>query len=337
MSTFAQKSREWAIGARLWTRLIPVISIAAVLDAWGLATTTDLERSPDGTMSEVFFVRAKQGRFVLRGHRAQTADRVAFEHKTMSVARTAGIPTPVVVPTLEGDDFTWQANRWWSLLEWIPSRHVQRGAHTTSQARVMGRTLADIHLALGSLNPHDHRSAPSTTGEEALRTIDQVIRAIPRDRRPPEDKWSLVWLEGQKRWLSTRPDEAPPAHLVAQVIHGDYHDANVLFEGEGLVGVLDWEKAEGGDPAAEVVRAVHLSFDLALGQTDAFLSGYRSRRALTDAELDAGALRYGYGRDRCVWLFKELYLQGNERMRSLVNPRPFQPFSAFWSRFRLRG
>ena len=82
---------------------------------------------------------------------------------------------------------------------------------------------------------------------------------------------------------------------------------------------------------------MHLSFDLAPGQMDAFLSGYRSRRALTDAELDAGALRYGYGRDRSVWLFKELYLQGNERMRSLVNPRPFQPFSAFWSRFRLRG
>jgi len=312
-----------------------VMSIAAILDAWGL-TPTELERPPDGTMSEVFFVRANQGRFVLRGHREQTADRVAFEHKTMSVARTAGIPAPVVVPTLDGDEFTWRANRWWSLLEWIPSRHVRRGTHSTGQARVMGRTLADIHLALGSLNPHDHRSVPSTTGVEALRTIDQAMRSIPRDPQRPEDKWSLVWLEGQKRWLSTRPDEAPPAHLVAQVIHGDYHEANVLFEGERLVGVLDWEKAEGGDAAVEVVRAVHLSFDLAPGQTDAFLAGYRSRRALTDAELDDAALRYGYGRDRSVWLFKELYLQGNERNRSLVNPRPFRPFSDCWSHFRLR-
>jgi aminoglycoside phosphotransferase (APT) family kinase protein len=141
-------------------------------------------------------------------------------------------------------------------------------------------------------------------------------------------------LEGQKRWLSTQPDHSPPAHLAAQVIHGDYHDANVLFTGDRLVGVLDWEKAGGGDPAAEVVRAVHLSFDLAPKQTSAFVSGYRSRRELSDTELDDGAFRYGYGRDRSVWLFKELYLQGNERLRALVNPRPFQPFSALWKDLR---
>jgi aminoglycoside phosphotransferase (APT) family kinase protein len=107
-----------------------------------------------------------------------------------------------------------------------------------------------------------------------------------------------------------------------------------VFRADAVVGVLDWERASGGSPPEEVIRAMHLSFLLEPGRSGAFLDGYRSDGTLTLAELDAAALSYGYRRDRSVWLMDELYRQGNERLRPLLNGGPFVPFEVSWAGLR---
>jgi aminoglycoside phosphotransferase (APT) family kinase protein len=55
-------------------------------------------------------------------------------------------------------------------------------------------------------------------------------------------------------WLANhRPNFAP-----AVVCHGDLHPLNLLFEGERVVAVLDWELARLADPAFDVARTLML-------------------------------------------------------------------------------
>jgi Ser/Thr protein kinase RdoA (MazF antagonist) len=305
---------------------------AEALARWGLPGSFRIERAPAGTMNEVFVVADTEPRFVLRGHRHQERWRVAFEHQTMRVAVGSGIPVPVAVAAPGGDSFIRQGQRWWSLLAWRSGQPVPRGHHSAAQAHSMGQILGRIHITLGGVEapvaPSDQREPLVVT----TRRADEIIGIVAGIECPgQEDAWALAWLQGQREWLAVQEDSDPGVAGDIQVVHGDYHSANIVFAGREVSGVLDWDKAGAGSPGEEVVRAIHLSFDLGPGPSAAFLAGYRTECQLPGVELDRAAARYARGRDRSIWLFDELYRLGNERVRSLVNPKSFRPFEQAWA------
>ena len=61
---------------------------------------------------------------------------------------------------------------------------------------------------------------------------------------------------------------------------------------------------------------------------------YVDRRELPPAELDLCAEAYAVLRGHSLWLFEELYGQGNERVRRFLNPGPFVPVEEQWSPVR---
>jgi Ser/Thr protein kinase RdoA (MazF antagonist) len=184
------------------------------------------------------------------------------------------------------------------------------------------------------LPPGQRTPSADTTGETIAR-IEQLRSLIEGRSELGEDEASaLRWLAGQRDWLRASMSDPPPDPAGCQAIHGDYHDANVVFRADAVAGVIDWERAGGGFVAEEIIRAMHLSFRLDSGRSRAFLDGYRSGGTVILAELDAAALSYGYRRDRSVWLMDELYRQGNERLRPLLNTGPFVPFEASWAELR---
>lgn len=304
---------------------------------WGLVSDVTAERTARGTMNEVFIVGRGSPEFVLRGHRHTDPGRVELEHDVMGTARAAGVPAPRSVATQDGSRFVKIAGRYWSLLEWLPGEHADRSAFTPLQARSTGEMLAIIHSAFASLPHVPAEPRPNETTATTVDRIDGLIRrieAIPVLQ--PKDDCAHGWLCAQRAWLANRVDENVAPCDDAQVTHGDYHDANLLYRGDEVAGVIDWDKAGTRSASEEVIRCVHLSFGLDVAMSTAFFDGYRSRRPLSDDQLDAAAARYGYERDRSVWLFDELYIQGNERVRPLVNERPFTPFEVSWSRVRAR-
>jgi Ser/Thr protein kinase RdoA (MazF antagonist) len=291
-----------------------------------------VRRTDAGTMNEVFVVDSDDGRLVLRGHRRQERDLVEFEHDVMERARDHGVPAPVSVPTPSGARVARHGGRWWSLLRWIEGTQPERGTHTTAHAEAMGAMLARIHDALGEMRSAARPEDPTAPTAEVVERIDWLIlhiEALPD--QGPDETAALIWLRGQQGWLRPRAHDAPPDAGHRQVIHGDFHDANVLFAGPEVAGVIDWDTAGLGEPAIEAIRAIHLSFRLAADPCRAFVAGYRSVLDLPDRELARAASSYGFRRDRSVWLFEDLYLHGNERLRPLINRRPFVPFETSWA------
>lgn len=305
------------------------------LRQWGLVGDVTVERTARGTMNDVFIVGRGSPEFVLRGHRHTDPGRVGLEHDVMDTARAAGVPASRTVATRDGSRFVEVAGRYWSLLEWLPGEHADRSAFTPLQARPMGEMLAIIHSTFASL---PHVPAEPRSNKATATTVDRIDGLIRRIETMPvlqsKDHRAHSWLTDQRAWLANRIDEHVAPCDDAQVIHGDYHDANLLYRGDEIAGVIDWDKAGTRSASEEVVRCVHLSFGLDGATSTAFLDGYRSRRSLSNDQLDAAAARYGYERDRSIWLFDELYVQGNERVRPLVNERPFTPFNVSWSQLR---
>jgi aminoglycoside phosphotransferase (APT) family kinase protein len=103
-------------------------------------------------------------------------------------------------------------------------------------------------------------------------------------------------VEHGLRWLHAHiPSFAP-----AVVCHGDLHPLNLLFDGEQISAVLDWELARLADPAYDVARTVTLLVmapypmkqpvrrlvqPITRRLANSFVSHYRKRRPLDDASL----------------------------------------------------
>ena len=286
-------------------------------------------------MNEVFVVESDRGRLVLRGHRHTEVKAVEFEHQVMDTARSGDVPAPRAVKTSAGDRIAHWNGRWWSLLVWIDGEQPDRGSHTVEQAASMGQMLARIHIALERLQPLSADAPPVEDTSQTIRTLDELVSFVQRVPNRGEDEVAAIrWLTGQRTWLASCRTKPPSEPATRQMVHGDYHDQNLVFNGAGVVGVLDWEKAGTGDPLEEMVRAMHLSFRLEPARCSAFTSGYRALRAVSTADLDRAAGKYGYRRDRSVWFFDELYRQGNERLRPLINRGPFEPFATSWDAVR---
>lgn len=296
-------------------------------DHWGL-TDLVVERAPGGTMNEVYVVSGPTGRFVLRGHRRLDDRLIEREHDVMAAAHARGIPAPRTVETRDGARFVrTDGGRRWSLLEWLAGEHAGRGSITRAQARSMGTMLARIHDALADVVPPRPPPEPDESTADVVAHAHRLL-----DGPAGHDPDARRQLEGQIEWLGDRLDDPLPPRPRPQPVHGDYHDANVLFVDDTVSGVIDWDKAEARSAAEEVLRAAHLSFGLERGPTTDFLGGYRAVRVLDDDELDAGAARYGYERDRSLWLLTERFERGNPR--AWVPAEPFRPFTRTWAAFR---
>jgi Ser/Thr protein kinase RdoA (MazF antagonist) len=300
-------------------------------------TNSDVTRPKLGTMNDIFLVETETGKLVLRGHRKPDREAIEFEHVVMDAARAGGVPAPEPLRTPGGERVIEEHGRWWSLLVWMDGEQPSRGGHSVEQAASMGEMLAHIHAVLEPIPPLSADPPIAEASDATVRRAEELLSFVESLPESGEDEASAVrWLTAQLDWLREHIADIPPKLTRSQTIHGDYHDANVIFHANAVSGVLDWDKADSGRPFEELIRALHLSFRLEPERCHAFVEGYRSLGSVTADELDVAANSYGFWRDRSLWFFDELYRQGNERLRPLVNRDRFVPFEVSWEQVRSR-
>jgi homoserine kinase type II len=256
------------------------------------------------------------------------------EHALIQHVRGRGLPAPSPIVACS-ESVVERDGRLAALYEAARGAQIAPGSARLEHARAAGEALARLHRATAGLP--DAGYAPRTFGwdgaawVERLNVIERAIRA----RRDGElaDAWALQRVEAQRAWLSQPacPHGAAP-RFPPQVVHGDYHDANLFFEGDRVSAIIDWEQAAFLPRAYEVVRACFFTFRLAPLLSQAFLLAYRSVSELSDAELADGAASWGCHADHHVWPLEEVYLHGNERARRFIPHAPFVPFAEGWRR-----
>lgn len=67
-------------------------------------------------------------------------------------------------------------------------------------------------------------------------------------------------------------------------VHFDYRPGNILVQGSGITGLIDFESARGGSADLDFVKIQNEVWDLWPDTRETFLEGYRSTRPLPDIE-----------------------------------------------------
>lgn len=208
-------------------------------------------------------VDSRRGGAVLRRYGVDIAEHdLAYELGIGDQLAAAGWPVP---PLIE-PPIRWHG-RWWALFGLLPGE--QRDGSAEDRRR--GRLLAEVH-ATTSTFPAARRAGQPPVRElvfdpqlgDALRFIE---RHFPRQGRV------LLWhREAAARRFAEATGPAPTT-----VIHGDFNSRNLLFVGERLSGLLDFEATHHDYRVADFALAWR-------ARRDEVVLGYDAATKLTEAD-----------------------------------------------------
>lgn len=203
---------------------------------------------------------------------------IEVEFAVRQAAYEAGTPTPRpywFLPDLLGQP-AMLAERLEG--ETIGRRVVKAPELATARAnlpRQMGQALAAIHaidLEARQLSSRLPGPVPGQTPAQNL--LQQYEANLDEIGEPhPALELALCWLR--------RNEPPPPEQLVLR--HGDFRIGNMVVDAQGLRGVLDWEFAHIGDPAADLgwplvrtwrFKVDHLRFG-GIAPAEPFLEAYK--------------------------------------------------------------
>lgn len=304
-----------------------------LLEAWPLEGIVGVTEVPEGATNRVYRVACADRVVYLRVYKRFDRAMALREHALIRHVRGRGLPAPLPIVACGGESVVERDGQLAALYEAAPGAQIEPGSARLEHARAAGEALAQLHRATVGLP--DAGYTPRTFGwdgaawVERLNVVESAIRA--RGQGGPGDAWALRRIAAQREWLR----DVACAHSAVprfppQVVHGDYHDANLFFEGDRVSCIIDWEQAAFLPRAYEVVRACSFMFRLAPLLSQAFLLAYRSVFELSDAELADGAAIWGCNADHHVWPLEEVFLHGNERARRFIPHAPFVPFAQAW-------
>jgi homoserine kinase type II len=324
----------------MMTTLPPEEALRArtLLEAWPLGEVLHLERVTGGATNRVYRVETATGSAFLRVYKRAERSLVEREHALIAHVRAQGLPAAVPIAACSGSTVVEHAGSVCALYE--PAAGLQlRGADLSpGQVSAAGALLARLHRALAPLQDsgylHWTLSWDGPAWTQRLDVVEQALLA--RGSAEETDRWALERLRAQRSWLAS-PECLQHYRPIspAQVVHGDFQDANLFFEGERVSAVIDWEQGAFMPRGYEVARACSFMFRLRPEPTLRFLHAYGAENELSPEALADGARAWGCFADHHIWPLEEVYLHGNDAARRYIPHAPFRPFEQAWAELEL--
>lgn len=216
---------------------------------------------------------------MVRVYSIEALPHIDYELDVLRRLDEVGWPVPAAV-----EDPIQVDGRTWGLFKYLPG--TCRTTNSSGERRARGRLLAELHQATASLAGMGQRSGFGLSDEVIgdPRLIDSIRRY--EQLRPVESR-IMRWHIDQAMETFHRLDLDD---VVTTVLHGDFAPWNLLYEGESLTGVIDFE-------------ATHLNYRVAdfanswRGYQDEVVEGYEEVSKLS--ELDRELLAPAYW----SWMF----------------------------------
>lgn len=262
---------------------------------WDLGRWQEWSRTPRGFTNHSFFVSTDRGRFVARvSNPRKTEALMAAEVALLEHLRSQTFPAPRVVPTRDGRPWATVDGALCLVTERIPGEYPQ--SSNRGQLRECGRALARFHAVTRDLPGAARPAAESElaalgAGPELLGRLGDFAAA--RLSGEDLDRFRRAADALAPAFAAVAGALARDGALPEELTHGSLGKSAILFEGERLTGVLDYERVVYDARIMDIAYLLR-SMTRNRGERGAFhtdrfatlVGGYRAEERLTAAEVD---------------------------------------------------
>lgn len=276
--------------------------VGAILEEhYDLGPGLEWRRTEEGGSNMSFFVETAAGEYVLRLSNPRKAeDGLRFEVSLVTYLRQWGYPAPRVVPTVSGRPYAEAGGVLCLLTERIPGHCFDHDSR--AQLRAAGRALGHYHRLVKDFDRR-YRPRPfavvalATQGAASVSELDKLIGVAlgPSERR--RRRPTLSRLSAEFRRVGGLFSGLTPT-LCHLVIHGSFGPSALLYEGDRVVGVVDYDRAAYEPRALDLANAVRAfawnkdrtspdcRIGLDLDRCSDFLHGYQEVEPLPPEEVE---------------------------------------------------
>ncbi len=292
-------------------------------DDYGLGRIGPLSGMPEGSMNSNYLLETSKGRYLLRVEEVKGENELKRELDLLTFLRKHSFPCPHPMQDRMGRLYRQFNSKCVSLFRYQEGKVVGVKGLKPAHLETIGRSLGDLHVVGKAYK----KGIDNRFSFERIADLYLTVRA----KLPNYFRKTLRTLDDEVDYL-TRYLEGK---LPKGVIHGDLFADHVLFRGDKLVAMLDFEAACRGKFIFDIATAVNaLCFVNGSYSLDRFrdlLRGYESVRTLSLAEWDAfpNELRYSSLRFTVTRLHDFFVHSGNSSARFE------QDFREFFDRLRV--
>ena len=220
-------------------------ALAELIEDHGLVRIVASHGITTGSVNTNYVLETPRGKHVLRVDEVKGELDVKRELDLLVFLRRQGFPCPQPLADRKGRSYREIGGKCVSLYRYIDGKVLDVARLTTERLELVGRLLAELHT-LGK---------QYKKGIENRFSYDRIaeIYASARDRLPPYFKRIVRTLDDEVDYLRHYLDTKLPRWI----IHGDLFADNLLFKGDKLVAMLDFEAAARGRYVFDLATAVN--------------------------------------------------------------------------------
>lgn len=233
--------------------------VKRALQHYDLGTVRSVRPASHGVVNETAFVETSSGRYVVRRNQRATGwGRLELRHQLLNWLRVRGFPSPRLIPARNGDNAVEVDGRVFEVFTFIDGDefNIDRPAHISGT----GSILARYHRTVEDFPHLPPPEAPRYNPGSLLGLIERLMqRDIMGELAEP-----LHWYDRRAVHLrSVLPDEDYAA-LPHVLIHGDMHRDNVIFRGDAVAALIDFDQVT---VDARIVDLADALVDFTVGAT----------------------------------------------------------------------
>src|ERR1700693_1677148 len=275
-------------------------------DDYGLGRVTGATGIPEGSVNTNYVLEAAKGKFLLRIDEVKGENELKREIDLLSFLRKHAFPCPHPMQERTGRCYRNFNNRCVSLFKYQEGKVLAPARMKPSQLETIGHALGDLHVIGKAYKKGiDNRFSFERIADLYLTVRNRLPNYFRKICRTLDDEVEYLtrYLEGK---------------LPKGVIHGDIFSDNLLFRGEKLTAMLDFDGAYSLDRFRYLLSGYESVRTLSLAEWDAFPNELRfSSLRFTVTRLHDFFLSPVDGKNRVDKDFREFF----ERLRVLRRER----------------
>ncbi len=205
--------------------------IRKVLSKYQLGSLRDWSAVSSGTVQENILVETTQGRLFLKPYRSRSLEYVGYELRLLDYLNKHQFACPKIYPNIEGNPYEVVNGKAVAIYEWLAGEHRQKLSYSEYDQLI--RKVAELHLITADLR---------LAGEEHRWNYGVSFGKHYIDTHLSEKKSKDAELK--KDFLLKELDALVFGEQMTKgIVHGDLDPSNLLFQGDQLSAILDFDDA----------------------------------------------------------------------------------------------
>jgi len=273
-------------------------NFAELLSLYDLGAYIHSEAIKQGTVQTNFFLETTQGRYVLRYYENRSRESVLFERDLLLYLTRHHYPCPAIFANGQGEHVGVYREKPYMLSEFVEGQHIEHPSDYHWQQLVqrtaeLQEVTRDFH---SPYTPYRWNYGPDLCQRLASAAAGRLDTDTARNK--------LAWLVEQLAALDL------PEVLPKGICHCDFHFSNVLFRGDELVALIDFDDANWTFLQFDLVGLIehwawpHTAPLLDIAEAQRIAQAYMAHRPLSPIEqqhlYDVYKLSILFD---CVWFF----------------------------------